>query len=362
MSIPHLTIAGVTARPVIAPLVRPVRTAVGTIPSAPLVLIDVNTREGVTGSAYIFAYTPAALLALNRLVVDIGEELTGSAVAPRDVMRHFDRRFRLIGWQGLIGMAVSGIDMALWDALGRAAGEPLVRLLGGSPRRIEAYDSYGAIDPKSDAETLLSSVESGFKAIKIKVGEGNLARDVATIGGVREIVGDDVRLMVDYNQSLEVSEAIRRINELAEFNLHWIEEPVKAEDMAGHAQVRAATKAPIQAGENWWFPSGMASAIALGASDHVMPDLMKIGGITGWMAAVSLAEAAGLPVSSHIFPEASAHVMAVTSTAHMVEWLDLAGAVLSEPIKPADGYITPRGPGLGLHWDEKAVARFAAAK
>jgi L-alanine-DL-glutamate epimerase-like enolase superfamily enzyme len=144
----------------------------GMIPSAPLVLIDVKTREGVIGSAYIFAYTPPALAALNGLVAAIGAELTGMAVAPRDIMRHFDRRFRLLGWQGLVGMAVSGIDMALWDALGRAAGEPVVRLLGGSPRPLETYDSYGAIDPDSDAAMLQCSVEAGFKAIKIKTCPG----------------------------------------------------------------------------------------------------------------------------------------------------------------------------------------------
>jgi mandelate racemase len=360
MTIPHLTIASVSARAVITPLVRPVRTAVGTIPSAPLVLIDVKTREGVIGSAYIFAYMPAALPALTRLVADIGAELAGMAAAPRDIMRHFDRRFRLLGWQGLVGMAVSGIDMALWDAVGRAAHEPVVRLLGGSARPLEAYDSYGALDPVADAGTLRSSVESGFKAIKIKLGDGDLSRDVAVVKGVRQIIGEEVRLMADYNQSLDVPEAIRRTDRLSEFNLHWVEEPVKAEDLAGHARVRDASATPIQAGENWWFPAGMASAIAAGASDYVMPDLMKVGGVTGWMAAVSLAEAAGIPVSSHIFAEASAHVMAVTPGAHMVEWLDLAGGILAEPIKPANGLITPRGPGLGLCWDEKAVARFVA--
>jgi mandelate racemase len=333
----------------------------GTIPSAPLVLIDVKTREGVIGSAYIFAYTQPALAALNQLVAGIGAELAGMAVAPRHIMQHFDRRFRLLGWQGLVGMAVSGIDMALWDALGRAAGEPVVRLLGGSPRPLEAYDSYGAIDPDSDAAILQSSVESGFKAIKIKLGEGDLARDLAIVRAVRQIIGEDVRLMADYNQSLDVPEAIRRIGHLSEFNLHWVEEPVKAEDLAGHARIRTASETPVQAGENWWFPAGLASAIAAGASDYVMPDLMKIGGVTGWMAAASLAETAGIPVSSHIFAEASAHVMAVTPGAHLVEWLDLAGGILAEPIKPAQGLITPRGPGLGLTWDEKAVARFAAA-
>ncbi len=360
MAIPNLTIAGVTARAVVAPIARPVRTAVGTIPAAPLVLVDITTREGIAGKAYVFAYTPLALASLNRLIGDIGAELVGMCAAPQDVMRHFDRRFRLVGWQGLIGMAVSGIDMALWDALGRAAGLPVVRLLGGNVRALAAYDSYGVIEPKADSEALAASVASGFKAIKIKIGDGDIARDIATVRAVREIVGPSTRLMVDFNQSLDVPEAIRRIRHLSDFDLHWIEEPVKAEDLAGHARVRAATGATIQTGENWWFPTGMAAAIAAGASDHAMPDLGKIGGISGWLAAAGLAETAGLPVSSHIFPEASAHVMAVTPTAHLVEWLDLARAVLAEPLQVIGGQVTPRGPGLGLDWDEKAVARLAS--
>jgi mandelate racemase len=360
MSVPDLVIAGVSAKAVIAPLARPVRTAVGTIPAAPLVLIDVTTREGITGKAYIFAYIEPALKALHRIVSDIGAELVGMAAAPQDVMRHFERRFRLIGWQGLVGMAVSGIDMALWDALGRAAGLPVVQLLGGTVRPLDAYDSYGVVEPTNDADVLAASVASGFKAIKIKCGDGDLSRDIAAVRGVREIIGPDVWLMVDFNQALDVPEAIRRIRRLAEFDLHWIEEPVKAEDLGGHARVRAATGAMIQTGENWWFTASMAAAISTGASDHAMPDLMKIGGVTGWLSAAGLAQAAGLPVSSHIFAEASAHVMSTTPTAHLVEWLDLAGAVLAEPQQVIDGQITPGGPGLGLDWDEKAVARFAA--
>ncbi len=360
MSVPHLVIAGVGAKAVVAPLARPVKTAVGAIPAAPLVLIEVTTRQGITGKAYIFAYIAPALKALHRIVSDVGAELVGMTVAPQDVMRHFERRFRLIGWQGLVGMAVSGIDMALWDVLGRAAGLPVAQLLGGTVRPLDAYDSYGVIDPTHDADVLAASVASGFKAIKIKCGDGDLTRDIAAVRGVREIIGPDVRLMVDFNQALDVPEAIRRIRRLTEFDLHWIEEPVKAEDLDGHARVRAATGAMIQTGENWWFTASMAAAISIGASDHAMPDLMKIGGVTGWLSAAGLAQTAGLPVSSHIFAEASAHVMSTTPTAHLVEWLDLAGAVLAEPLQVVDGQITPRGPGLGLDWDEKAVARFAA--
>src|SRR5487761_173162 len=129
-----LTIRTIAARAVDAPLARPIRTAVGTIPSAPLVLIDLATEEGVAGRSYIFGYTPLTLAPLARLVVDIGATLVGKPVAPAVLMREFDRRFRLLGWEGLVGMAIGGIDMALWDALARAAGWPLAQLLGGAPR------------------------------------------------------------------------------------------------------------------------------------------------------------------------------------------------------------------------------------
>ena len=117
------------------------------IRSAPLVLIDVTTDQGVTGRSYIFAYTKLTLKPLVQLIEEIGSELGGKPVAPFDLMAAMDARFRLLGWQGLVGMAVSGLDMAFWDVLGRAAGQPLAALLGGSPRPIRAYDSYGAVDP-----------------------------------------------------------------------------------------------------------------------------------------------------------------------------------------------------------------------
>jgi mandelate racemase len=356
-----LTIRNITARAVLAPLQRPVRTAVGTIPSAPLVLIDVQTNEGPVGRSYIFGYTPAALGPLVRLVGEIAPELSGKPVVPVDRLRDFDRRFRLIGWQGLIGMVVGGLDMAFWDALGRALDQPVVRLLGGAAVALPAYDSYGIVDPAADEAVIRRSVEQGFRAVKIKLGGGDLDRDVAAVGAVRQWIGPRVALMVDYNQSLDPVEAGRRIERLAEFDLHWVEEPVRADDIHGHARVRAASRVRVQTGENWWFPRDMANAIAAGASDLAMIDVMKIGGVTGWLRAMGQAEAASLPLSSHIFVEASAHLLPVTPTAHWLEWLDLAGAVLAEPGRPVDGKVTARGPGLGIEWDEAAVARFKAA-
>lgn len=355
-----LTIRSILARAAIAPLVRPIRTAVGDIPAAPLVLIDVATEQGITGHAYVFAYTPLVLAPLQRLIANLAEILVGQPVAPADRIRQCVAKFRLLGRQGLLGMALSGLDLAMWDVLGRALDQPLARLLGAEPRPIKAYDSYGVVDPRVDRAAIETSVERGFRAIKIKIGDRDLESDAATVAAVRSIVGPDIALMVDYNQSLDVTEALRRIDRLARSDLHWVEEPVPAEDLDGHARVRARSPVPIQTGENWWFTSDMAKAIAVGASDYAMPDLMKIGGITGWMHAAGQAEAAGIPVSSHIFIEASAHALAATPTAHWLEHLDLAGAILANPAEVRDGCITPRGPGLGIEWNEAAVHTYAA--
>jgi mandelate racemase len=359
VSEPLLTIRDIEAIAVDAPLARPITTASGAIPSAPLVLITVMTAQGVAGRAYIFGYSAVTLRPLVALFAELAGMLRGQAVAPVERMRQFTGAFRLLGRQGLLGMAISGLDMAFWDALGRARGVSVARLLGGEERPQPAYDSYGLVDPERDRAELEQSRERGFRAIKIKLGCGDLQHDVDTVRGVRAIIGDSTGLMVDYNQSLTVPEAMRRINRLAEFDLLWVEEPVPAEDLAGHAAVREACDPAIQTGENWWFPEDAARAIAMKASDFVMLDLMKIGGVTGWLRAAAQAEGASLPVSSHLFLEASAHVLAVTLGAHFLEHLDLAGAVLRDPPKLAGGVLAPRGPGLGLEWDDDAVARYA---
>jgi mandelate racemase len=352
------TIRSVKVRAVDVPISRPVKNAFGVIRSAPLVLIDVATDQGITGCSYIFGYARLTLKPLVRLIGEIGSDLTGKPIAPFDLMALMDAKFRLLGWQGLVGMAVSGLDMAFWDALGQAAGQPLATLLGGSPRPIRAYDSYGAVDPAADEKDLLRSLDQGFRGIKIKGGDGDLANDERVIKAVRGLIGPDIALMLDFNQSLDPLEASRRIDRLAAYDLHWIEEPVAAENLQGHAKVRGTSPISIQSGENWWFPRGFAEAIAAGASDFIMPDLMKVGGVTGWLRVAGQAEAASIPMSSHLFAEASAHMLAVTPTAHWLEVLDLGRAILAEPIEIVDGTVTARGHGLGLSWDERAVAKY----
>src|ERR1700710_1015660 len=352
-------IRSVKARGVIAPISRPVKNAFGVIEAAPLVLIDVVTDQGVTGRSYIFAYSKLTLRPLVHLIEETGNELAGKPVAPYDLMAAMDAKFRLLGWQGLVGMAVSGLDMACWDALGQAAGQPLVTWLGGSPRPIRAYDSYGVVDPVADEKDLRRSLDQGFRGIKIKGGDGEAANDERLVRGVRALLGPDIALMLDFNQSLDPAEATHRIARLAPYDLHWIEEPVPAENLQGHAQVRATSPTPIQSGENWWFPRGFAEAIAAGASDFIMPDLMKVGGIPGWLRVAGQAEAASIPMSSHLFAEASTHMLAVTPTAHWLEVLDLGRPLLAAPHEVVDGAVTARGHGLGLEWNEDAVRKYS---
>ena len=358
MTAPDLVIQSLKSRAVLAPMARPIRTAVGEIPKAPLVLIDVVTKDTGTGSAYIFAYSDRMLSPLLAVLKSIEDLIAEKPLAPADVMASLRNTFRLLGSQGLLGMALSGLEMALWDALGKASGVSVASLIGSNPRPIKAYDSYSLIDPKADKDALEESIGSGFQAIKIKVGDADLAKDLSVVSAVRNIIGPEPDLMIDFNQSQSSTEAQKRIERLSEFDLTWAEEPVHAEDLRGHAAVRSRSSVPIQTGENWWFVSDMIHAIDTGASDLAMLDLMKIGGISGWMKAANLAEAASLPVSSHIFVEASAHALCATPTAHYLEYFDLASSILKEPVFPDQGTITPHGPGLGMNWDEAKVAEF----
>ncbi len=357
---PPLTIAGLRARAIDVPLARPVQTSAGTVASAPLVLIDLLTDQGVTGRGYVFCYTPLALRPLAGLVENLGPVIRGGSAAPAALGQVLQRRFRLLGPQGLTGIAMAGIDMAAWDALAKACGVSLVRLLGGEPRPIPAYCSLGAGDAGGAAREAAEAVRAGFTAVKVRLGQPDVRGDVAIVRAVRAAVGDGVPVMGDVNQSLSVPEAIARGRVLDGEGLAWIEEPTRADDDAGHAAIRAEVQTPIQLGENWWGPHDLARSVAAGASDYVMLDAMKIGGVTGWQTGAALAEAAGLPASSHLFIEISVHLLAVTPTCHWLEYLDVAGAVLREPLRLRDGHAAaPDGPGVGLEWDEAAVGRYA---
>ena len=358
---PKLTIRGIRARAVNVPMARPLQTGGGTVGTAPLVLVDLETDEGVTGCSYVFCYTPLALKPTAQLVMNLEPLIKGDIVAPVAMEQKLQKRFRLLGPQGLTGMALAGIDMAAWDALAKAVELPLVKLLGGEPRPITAYNScgLGIIGAERAAIEARELVAPGFQAIKVRLGYPDVKTDVAVIRAVRKAVGDDILLMTDYNQSLSVSEAIMRCRLLDEEGIYWVEEPTVADDFLGHAAIAREAKTPIQIGENWWGTHDMAKSLAAGASDFVMLDVMKIGGVTGWLRGAALVEPRGIPASSHLFPEISAHLLTVAPTCHWLEFVDWASPILKHPLRVENGQaLTGSAPGIGLEWDEQAVKRF----
>ncbi len=360
---PSLTIARIRARAVDVPMKCPLATSGGTIRAAPLVLIDLETNEGITGCAYVFCYMAVALKPVVQLVSNLETLIKGDAVAPGAIERKLQARFRLLGPQGLTGMAMAGIDIAAWDALAKAAGIPLVRLLGGEPRPISAYNSngLGIIGAERAATEAAELAERGFRAIKVRLGYADLRTDIEVIRAVRGAVGEGMSLMTDYNQCLSVPEAITRAHALDDEGIYWIEEPTTADDFAGCARIAQEAKTPVQIGENWWSTHDMAKSLVADASDLGMPDAVKIGGVSGWLRAAGMAEAAAMPISSHLFPEVSAHLLAVTPTAHWLEYVDWSEPILQEPVNIQDGHAIPSdAPGIGIAWDEAAVERYLA--
>jgi mandelate racemase len=316
----------------------------------------------VVGRSYLFGLARHHLPPLAELVRAMAAMVEGDAVAPADLERKLRARYALLGVHNMVLFAMAGIDMAAWDALAQSLGQPLVRLLGGAPRPIPAYNSKG-LGLMAETELVKEAAElvgEGFRAVKLRLGRASAREDLNALRAVKKQIGPEVTLMVDFNQGLSVAEAIRRGRMIDdEGGVYWIEEPVRADDFAGCHRLREEIRTPIQIGENFMGPEQMAQALAAGACDYVMPDAERIGGVTGWMRAAALAQGAGVEMSSHLFPEVSCHLLAVTPTCHWLEYVDWADAILEQPVELKDGHVVvPSAPGTGIRWDEKAVQRY----
>src|ERR1700687_904098 len=359
------TIRSIRARPIQVPFKRPPTSASGALLQASLVLIDLETEEGLTGRSYLFAYAPWAVKPLLGCLDATRDMLRADRVAPCEIEAKLRKRLTLIDAPGLVGLALAGVDMCAWDVLAQASSLPLAKILGGELRPIRAYNSCGLwIQPvetlADEAEAL--AAEGGFSAIKLRVGRDDPAADLAAVRAVKKRVGDRITVMCDYNQRLTVNEAILRGRMLDGEGLYWIEEPVRHDDYAGCARIAAELKTPIQTGENLVDTFELVSALDARAMDSVMPDLQRIGGVTGWLRAAAITQAHGMEMSSHLFPEYSAHLLAVTPTAHWLEYMDWATPIVTEPIQVKDGHLlVPDRPGSGISWNEDAVKRYAIA-
>lgn len=359
-----LTFRSIEARPIVLKLKRPVVARIATITDWPLILIDLQTEEGVVGRSYLEPYTVKTMRYLIPALQDFGEMLKGRPVAPAELYELARKSLHFVGYGGQSMIAVSGLDMAAWDALAKAAGMPLCVLLGGTVGPVKAYNSNGLwLQPPeqlaSDAIQLRD--EGGFGGLKLRLGRDSPRDDLAAIEAIRSAVGDDMELMADFNQGLTLGEALRRCHMIDDAGLAWIEEPIVYDNLDGYSQLAAEIATPIQIGENFYGPRDMYTALRVKACDLVMPDFMRIGGVTGWLRASAIAGAAGIPMSTHLYPEVAAHVMRVTETAHWLEWQDWADPILQKPYEIRDGLLhIPDVPGIGLEWNEDAVSRYLA--
>lgn len=359
---PPLKVRALHGTPVEVPLNFVLGTSAAAISKAPLLLVDMETEEGVTGRTYLFCYLPAAAPAIISLLGEVERIVKGEIIVPASLWKKLARRFTLIGVQGIVRMAMSAFDVATWDALAIAANKPLASFIGAAPRRIPAYNSCG-LGLKDDLGALADEAEKlligGFRAIKLRLGYPTLQGDIAAVHAVRKRIGDGIALMVDYNQMLTLEDALSRGRALDAENIFWLEEPIRHDDYAGAAKLARELKVPIQIGENFSLPSAMVTAVEQRAADYVMPDLDRIGGVTGWREAADIARSHNLKMSSHLFPEVSAHLLAATPTCHFLEYVDWANVLLEEPLVIANGHaqISAR-PGNGMIWDAKAVERY----
>lgn len=357
-----LTLRSLNARAVLLPLKRPVVARIATIREWPIILIDIETEEGIKGRAYLEPYIPKSMKYLVPALQDLGEHFKGRQIVPSSMFEEARRSLQFVGYEGLAMIAVSGFDMAMWDTLARAVELPLCRLLGGECTPIKSYTSNGLWlnEPEAVADEAVELLEEGsFSGLKMRMGRENPRIDVAAFEAIRNRVGESISIMVDFNQSLNLADSITRCRMLDELGITWIEEPLQYDDFDGYKQLADQMKTPLQIGENFYGPRDMHRAIQLRICDLVMPDFMRIGGVTGWLRSVPIAAAAGIPVSTHLYPEVAAHVMTVTETAHWLEWQDWADPVLQEPYAIVNGDLQiPNKPGLGLDWNEDVVGQY----
>lgn len=360
---PLLHISAIRTRFVKVPMKFPLGTTAARMTAAPLLLIDLETKEGVVGRSYLFCYRDSGARAIAEVIREAAELINGMEAAPGKIAEFLGRRYALLGVTGVARMALAAIDIALWDALAVAADMPLATFLGGNLDPLPAYnsDGLGLMPAKDAAEEAIRLLEPGFNAVKLRLGHADARVDLEVATAVRAALGNDVAVMVDYNQGLTVPDAIQRGRALDRLNMYWLEEQIRHSDLAGYAAIAAALETPVQLGENLDGPDSVFDVVANRAADYLMLDIARIGGVSGWLRGAAIAAARGVPVSTHLFPEISIHLLAVTPTAHWLEYTSWADSILEEPLQIVDGKIAPPNrPGLGLQWSKAGIERCRA--
>ena len=359
-----MVITNIKTTPVLVPFRYPPVTASGAISELPLVLLDVETNVGLTGHSYLFVFLKGMLKPTIGCVAAVEELVKGMSADPEQVDPILRRRLELLDIHGILGQVLAGLDMALWDIRAKSEDLSLAAVLGGTRDYLKSYNSCGLWVEKGDPEKVADQAlellaEGDFSAVKLRLGYETFEEDLAVVRAVKRSCGDAVDVMSDFNQGLDQKEALSRCQALDGEGLYWIEEPVRYDDYHGSSALAAAVKTPIQTGENLLNPLEFQKALKANAADYYMFDVQRIAGVTGWLAAVTLPEAASIPVSTHLFPEISIHFMAATENAHWLEYVDWASPVMREPTTVSGGKVqVPTTAGNGIAWNDEAVARY----
>lgn len=347
------------------PLQRPVRTSVHNYTHAHTVVVEMRSDDGLAGVGYCFAFRPNLARSFAALIDEAAELYQGRD--PREVRALYaaaSKALWFVGHTGAALVALAALDTACWDLAARAAGLSLYRYLGGAAGRVPTYASSGLwLDYSTDK--LLAEAEQfkreGHRAMKMRLGRANHAEDIERVRLVREALGPDIKLLADVNQGWDEATAIRVGRRLEPFDLFWLEEPLHYEDLEGCARVAAALDTRIATGESDYGRAGMKRHLDLRAADVLMPDLQRIGGVTEYLEIAALCDAYRQPVSSHLFMEASAHVLAASPNALILEHMGWFEELFTGRLKIEEGHVVlPEGPGLGFELDPKALQRFRA--
>lgn len=339
------------------PLLGPVRD---------FVTLSLGTDQGIEGIGYTFFggnLTPALRSAVETFAaVTIGQDPLAIEAVMGKVLGS-----TLAGPGGIVTLAAAAIDIALWDIKGKALGVPVATLAGGARDKVATYAS-GALSRDASLDQLLKCAatlrERGWKQMKTQLalpGDTTVAKEVERIRRLRELIGPDIDLMCDINQRWDVRQAISIGKRVEEYGMYWLEDVVACDDFAGHAAVTRALDTPTAAGEYVWGIVPFRHMFEARAVDIAMLDVMRTGGISGWLKIAAMAEAFNLPVVSHLYPEISVHLVAGVPNGLTVEYMPWANRLFKETPRIADGKIeVPAKPGLGLEFDDKVCDQYAA--
>lgn len=366
----EIQVTGLRVRTLRVPLRRALTTRVGAFTHGPFLALDLETKGGGGGRLLGFTFSPLGLKLVPPVLEVLCELAKTQPISKANMVAFHDacqKRLTLLGHEGVTQMAISMFDMLLFDAMAREAGVPLYRLLGGTNAPVATYNSCGLGLLETEAAVAeakeLAAQHGGYGHVKMRLGRSDIADDVAALRAVREALGASIAVSIDFNQGLDATSALAACRAIDGFGLTWIEEPILYDDYPSQALLARKLTTPLQIGENFWSWRVGKSAIEMGACDYIMPDILRIGGVTGWMRLAHVAEMNAIPFSSHLSPDYSVHVMAATPTAHWLEFMDWGHDLLEDPLVPEAGFARPReAPGAGLEWREAEIAKVAVSE